>query len=322
MIKNFGAALTIVNSQFNANTSGDFYQSAGSVNITGTQFIGSPSSNFGVFATSSVAVTVMGSTFANHVLADMAVRASPLSQAGNASVGPGPHGIWRGSSILSSEIWNPGIVYVISSQFTIPVGVTLQIMPSTVVKVPYLASFSNPGSIRVFGTLTAQGLNTSPSTRVYFTSNYDDTIGGDTNGDGNATSPSPGDWNGIRFIAGSTGTIAHAVIRYASGVTGPAVTGGALWNGGGTVTVSNTRITASQVGYLYVGGTTNASQNSIHGNTGYITKIVAGSPVVNLANTWWGSATGPLHATLNPNGTGNQVSNNVTFSPWLTSDPN
>jgi len=41
---------------------------------------------------------------------------------------------------------------------------------------------------------------------------------------------------------------------------------------------------------------------------------------VNIADArfnWWGSNTGPFHATLNPSGLGDDVSNNVDFSFWL-----
>jgi hypothetical protein len=40
---------------------------------------------------------------------------------------------------------------------------------------------------------------------------------------------------------------------------------------------------------------------------------------VNAVNNWWGSSTGPYHATLNPTGTGNAVSDGITFSPWTLS---
>ncbi len=43
--------------------------------------------------------------------------------------------------------------------------------------------------------------------------------------------------------------------------------------------------------------------------------------IINAENNWWGNASGPYHTTLNPTGTGNNVSNNVDFIPWLTSDP-
>lgn len=322
VIKNFGAPLVITNSQFVSNTSGEYYQIGGSANISNTQFTGNSESNYGIFATSSISVTVIGSTFTDHVSGDMWIDGSVLlSQSGNAGNGPGRHGILRGSGITNSETWSSGIPYTLFGPFTIPAGVTLQIMPSTIIKFGASQAFTYLSMIRVFGTLNVQGSNITPTTRVFFTSFSDDTIGGDTNGNGNGTTPYPGIWEAIRFFPGSSGTISRAIIRYGAGYSGSSVTGGALWNGGGNLTLSNTRITSSLVGYLHQGGSINASQNSIHGNTNYGVYNVTTS-AANFANTWWGSATGPLHTTQNPSGTGNAVSNNVTFSPWLTSDPN
>ena len=42
---------------------------------------------------------------------------------------------------------------------------------------------------------------------------------------------------------------------------------------------------------------------------------------VDATDNWWGSPSGPFHPTLNPQGTGDPVSNNVLFSPWKTSPP-
>ena len=39
--------------------------------------------------------------------------------------------------------------------------------------------------------------------------------------------------------------------------------------------------------------------------------------VLNAVNNWWGHASGPYHPTENPDGTGNAVSDNVDFRPWL-----
>jgi parallel beta-helix repeat protein len=38
---------------------------------------------------------------------------------------------------------------------------------------------------------------------------------------------------------------------------------------------------------------------------------------VNATLNWWGDPSGPYHPTLNPNGRGNKVANNVIFKPWL-----
>jgi hypothetical protein len=40
---------------------------------------------------------------------------------------------------------------------------------------------------------------------------------------------------------------------------------------------------------------------------------------VDARNTWWGSATGPFHPSLNSGGLGNKVSDHVLFNPWKLS---
>ena len=39
---------------------------------------------------------------------------------------------------------------------------------------------------------------------------------------------------------------------------------------------------------------------------------------IDATNNWWGDASGPYHATENPTGTGDPVSDDVDFDPWLT----
>ncbi|MEW6070333.1 MAG: right-handed parallel beta-helix repeat-containing protein [Candidatus Thermoplasmatota archaeon] len=39
---------------------------------------------------------------------------------------------------------------------------------------------------------------------------------------------------------------------------------------------------------------------------------------VNATYNWWGNASGPYHPDTNPNGTGDNVSGNVLYDPWLT----
>jgi len=76
---------------------------------------------------------------------------------------------------LSTDTHLKSGVYVISTDLTIPVGVTLTIEPGVIVK------FAQNRSMLVYGTLTAVG---SSGNEVVFTSFTDDDFGGDSNGGG------------------------------------------------------------------------------------------------------------------------------------------
>jgi hypothetical protein len=45
-----------------------------------------------------------------------------------------------------------------------------------------------------------------------------------------------------------------------------------------------------------------------------------GSETVDATYNWWGDASGPYHETLNPDGWGDEVSDNVDFQPWLEAE--
>ncbi len=104
--------------------------------------------------------------------------------------------------------WNsPGIVYDVTSGVNVAAGTTLSIGAGQVVK------FKTGGELDVHGTLQALGTSANP---VVFTSLKDDTAGGDTNADGNASAPSPGDWYAVYLDNGSTGNVLdHVEVRYA-----------------------------------------------------------------------------------------------------------
>ena len=56
------------------------------------------------------------------------------------------------------------------------------------------------------------------------------------------------------------------------------------------------------------------SYSDISGNTGW--GIYSNNDVTAVKN-WWGAASGPTNATNNPGGTGDDVTDNVIFIPWL-----
>jgi len=66
-------------------------------------------------------------------------------------------------------------------------------------------------------------------------------------------------------------------------------------------------------------GTTNNDfhLNCIYGNQGWGIWY-SGTGLVDAEDNWWGDDSGPYHVALNPSGTGDAVSDNVDFDPWLT----
>jgi hypothetical protein len=54
----------------------------------------------------------------------------------------------------------------------------------------------------------------------------------------------------------------------------------------------------------------NSNMGVYHGGTG----------ILNATDNWWGDMSGPYHPIDNPSGTGNNVSDNVTFWPWYEFD--
>ena len=100
--------------------------------------------------------------------------------------------------------------YIVTCDVIVDAGVTLTIEPGVVVK--FGGTYRD---LKIDGTLLAEGTAAEPIT---FTSLKDDEAGGDTNSDGSASSPWPGDWDGLRFYGSSTGSVLdHAVVRYGSG---------------------------------------------------------------------------------------------------------
>ncbi|HOY32583.1 MAG TPA: right-handed parallel beta-helix repeat-containing protein [Bacteroidales bacterium] len=105
----------------------------------------------------------------------------------------------------------PNITYFLLGHIHVPSGLSLTINKGIVIK-----SYQDWDAhrITVDGMLTA---NASADSMIVFTSARDDNYGNpaDCNKDGTMTSPVTGDWSGIIFLPGSTGTMNYCRIKYA-----------------------------------------------------------------------------------------------------------
>ena len=129
---------------------------------------------------------------------------------------------WNGDGVLDGVDKNGGAVGDKLLTWSVAAGVhivggfaveedyKLTIEPSAIVKFHYGMN----SNITVYGTLIADG---DENNKIIFTSMADDSYGGDTNNDGDATSPGPGNWGSINFLDNSINCILdNTIIQYAA----------------------------------------------------------------------------------------------------------
>lgn len=115
-----------------------------------------------------------------------------------------------GITISTPTIWTAGNVYMITGQVVITSTLTIQ--AGAVIKL-------NSGNIetRDSGKIIANGTATN---RIIFTSFADDSVCGDSNNDGNATTPQKGDWYDIRLNGGTNHIFNYCDFLYAGKTDG------------------------------------------------------------------------------------------------------
>jgi RHS repeat-associated protein len=203
--------------------------------------------------------------------------------------GNGSDAIWVGGKVGVNTTWaDPGypIVFMGGYNLNVPSGVTLTLEPGLILK-----GDSGSAQILVDGTLNAVGTTTEP---VYFTGLRNDAIGGDTNGDGDATLPFRGEWAWVYYRTGSSGTLDRIHASY--GGSSYAMINVACC--AGSKTVKRSLLTNANSAAVYVSGDPTAGQsmpnvswNTYRGNVMAVDK--AGLQTLHSPHGDYGCPSGP-----------------------------
>jgi len=228
-------------------------------------------------------------------------------------------------NLTTNTTWTKDNNPYLVDQLTIDPFVTLQIEPGVVVK------FRNPTSFMYVEFGANLKVNGTADEKVYFTTIKDDTLLGDTGGDADIYPPAPGGWDFIQNYGVLDAT--NLEIRYANigmvnqvggeikldqtQITNSRVYG--IQNSGDTK-ITNSKIIAGDYGIYQVSGSTHVFNSSIYDQSILGVNNTKGD--FNAMHNYWGHVSGPhLKFSNEASGSGEDISNNVTYIPWLSEEP-
>ena len=295
---------------------------------------------YGVYAFGPEPLTLINNAFSNNRRTANISASKNFTHNGNTSEDHINRGFEMSGIISEDTTFNSEDLPLILNYLTIEAGKTLTIEPGTILK---MSDYYSSGSIMVYGNLVAKG---TPDKKIYITSLKDDSIGGDTNGDGDTSFPGPRNWNALYLETGSKAEFDNVVLRYSgynyNGEYLPGVAaaiyqrgaeflvssslfernqGTAIFQDAGTTDISNSELINGDYGIWSRGGNITISQSNISDNFG-VSIYNQNGPAIDARNNWWGSADGPYDtSTTTPTGTGDKISGDVLYIPFLTQWP-
>lgn len=282
--------------------------------VSGNGFSGSDGSNRnGLYATTNnVSLTLENVQFNNNVNESIywtcngSIKARNLSASGNARDAL----VLAGCGISTGWEWDlseVGIPVIVSNWIDVNGGGILSIAPGS------RLGFESGMNLQVQpdGALYALGTADKP---IVFTRAYETQIA-DTA------------WRGLENYKG-TMILRHCEVSYSNYWSSYGGRGIGIRLDGSTdmptnTIIQNCKIHDNETGIwknANIQATTTILYNEIYNNPTFGIDWVGYDPV-NAYYNYWGSPTGPYHATLNPGGTGNKVDDNVNFIPFLTEPP-
>jgi triacylglycerol esterase/lipase EstA (alpha/beta hydrolase family) len=213
-VQAWGTPTIVENCTLVGNYTGLSLYDAPSADVTGCTFTG----NTQALRVKSVpSLTLEGNVFRdNQSAVELTGTLSQPIIRGNSGQGSGFNGLYctdltlQGGTTLHE---NPNLAYVFRrDEVKVPAGSSLTLDRGTVAK--FYPSPLTAGQLECRGTLTLQG---APGKPVVITSIHDDSAGGDTNGDGGATQPQPGEGGAIVIEGGQArARVEHAEFRFSA----------------------------------------------------------------------------------------------------------
>ncbi|TVQ96785.1 MAG: hypothetical protein EA399_15130, partial [Desulfovibrionales bacterium] len=194
-------------------------------------------------------VTSSGNTFSNNNQGVRVAINTSFEHDDTSAFSGNTFDVYLNGGTMTGEVsWylNPAFSLHLSDTITVAAGARLRVLPGTVVKA------AQNKALFISGTLEARGEAARP---IAFTDWRDDTMGGDANGDGDATAPAPGWWGGVYVTGSGSAELEHCTIAYAGSSTwadSSYRSAGLYKSGSGGLTLKNSTLDHSSGAGLFV----------------------------------------------------------------------